>query len=84
MSKKKDGDDTGRLPLVSLADRILGIALARTGYVLKPYPKDASKEDLEAALEALKQRSFVHYPAEHPNLTPAGVIAARRLAGTED
>jgi hypothetical protein len=70
-------------PRLSLADRILIAALARVGHVLKPYPKDASGTDVTAALEALKDRTLIHYPAECPNLTTAGVVVARRLAADE-
>ncbi len=74
---------SGRHP-ANLADRLLAAAAWRIGYVLRPFPKDASKADIETALEALKQRSLIHYPSEHPNLTPAGIIVARKLAGIED
>ena len=67
--------------LLSLVDRLLAAAASRIGYVLRPYPKDASKADIEIALDTLKQRGLIHYPSEHPNLTPAGLIVAR---GIED
>ena len=67
--------------LISLVDRLLAAAASRIGYVLRPYPKDVSKADIESALDTLKQRGLIHYPSEHPNLTPAGIIVAR---GIED
>jgi len=67
--------------LLSLVDRLLAAAASRIGYVLRPYPKDVSKADIEVALDTLKQRGLIHYPSEHPNLTPAGIIVAR---GIED
>jgi hypothetical protein len=76
-------DETGAKatpkPRLSLADRIIVAALTRVGYVLKPYPKDASRTDVAAALEALKDRNLIYYPAECPNLTTAGIVVARRL-----
>jgi hypothetical protein len=67
--------------LLSLVDRLLASAASRIGYVLRPYPKDVSKADIESALDTLKQRGLIHYPSEHPNLTQAGIIVAR---GIED
>jgi hypothetical protein len=67
--------------MLSLVDRLLAAAASRIGYVLRPYPKDVSKADIEVALDTLKQRGLIHYPSEHPNLTSAGIIVAR---GIED
>lgn len=67
----------------SLADRMMIAALTRVGYVLKPYPNGELGADIAAALEALKARHLIHYPAECPNLTAAGLVVARRLAADE-
>lgn len=68
----------------TLTDQLLVGAATRIGFVLKPYPKGVKSGEIETALETLKQRGLIHYPAEHPNLTPAGIVAARQLAGIED
>jgi|GEM_PF-5113129 hypothetical protein len=67
----------------SLADRMMIAALTRVGYVLKPYPNGERGADVAAALEVLKARHLIHYPAECPNLTAAGLVVARRLAADE-
>jgi hypothetical protein len=68
---------------LSLADRMVIAALTRVGYVLKPYPNGELGADIAAALDALKDRGLIHYPAECPNLTAAGLVVARRLAANE-
>ncbi|MBL6939450.1 MAG: hypothetical protein ISS15_05370 [Alphaproteobacteria bacterium] len=72
-----------RSGLSPLAETLITSALNRTAYVLRPYPKDVTSEDLETALADLRARGYVHGTRREPNLTPTGAEAARALT-TED
>jgi Mn-dependent DtxR family transcriptional regulator len=68
-----------QLDLRSLKERILRGAFPRIARVLKPYPKDASKADINAAVEELAKQGLVHVGGRSPNLTAKGLELARQL-----
>jgi hypothetical protein len=72
---------TFELDLQSVEDQILLAALSRIAGVLKPYPKDVPAPKVAEAVANLRQRNLVHGGERAPNLTRAGVEAARTLAG---
>ncbi|MBN9568705.1 MAG: hypothetical protein J0H79_13980 [Alphaproteobacteria bacterium] len=69
-----------QLALRGLQAEILTAALPRVAHVLKPYPDNVLADDLAAAIEALRKKGYVHGNQMQPNLTAAGVAAARALA----
>lgn len=69
-----------QLSLRDLQETLLAAALDRVAHVLRPFPADAAPEELTAALEAMRRKGYVQGSARTPNLTAAGVEAARKLA----
>jgi hypothetical protein len=61
------------------AEALMRAALRNTAYVLKPFPAGLDPHACEAAVAKMREAGLAHGPAWSPNLTPAGVDAAREL-----
>ncbi len=63
----------------SLDEKLLRLASSRTGCVLRPYPVDIDAHEVDSAIERMREQGWVHGSRREPNLTRAGIEAAKSL-----
>lgn len=62
---------------------LLLAASGRIGRVIRPYPAEFDRHACDEAVANLRKRNFVHGTQRSPNLTVAGIEAARELAARQ-